>query len=264
MLSDLKNMLIELWLSRDLVGQLIYRDFIVNYRQSYLGFLWAIFPQLVTVVIFTFLANKRVFDMGQTDLPYVIHALWSVSVWQLFASSIVKCTDSLVKAGSLVTKINFNKEALVFASLGQPILDFVVRLVPIAIVFVWFGFIPSVSALWLPAILFFMLLLALGIGFFLALINLVLRDIGNIVSMIVTFGMFFAPILYPPPVKEPFYLVNVLNPFSPFLISTQELLSGSSLSHFNLLCVMGLLSIGVFFTGWRVFRVTMPRIAERA
>lgn len=254
----------SVWQSRELILRLMKRDFSVRYRQSLLGYVWAVLPQIVTVALFTFLAKHRVFDMGETSLPYVLHALWSLSVWQLFSSCLVGSTNSLVNAGSLVTKINFTKEALVFASVGQAGIDFLIRLLPITAVFIWYGYLPSIQALAIPLILILVIMMALGIGFFMAILNLVFRDAGNAISMILTFGMFLAPILYPPPIREPFALVNTLNPFSPLVIATQELLAGQTLSQMTALPVAAGIAIMVFLLGWRVFYITLPRIAERA
>ena len=258
------GMFLGVWRSRWLIRQLLYRDFTVRYRQSYFGYIWAVLPQLATVAIFAFLMRYRVFDMGETAMPYIIHALWSVSLWQLFSSTLINCTKCLVDAGALVTKINFPKESLVLAAMGQPLLDFLIRLVPMAIVMVWVGFVPSLQSIWTVIIIVFLMLLCLGCGFILAVINLVLRDVGNIIGMVLTFGMFFSPILYPPPVREPFIWVNILNPFSPFLISTQELLIGAEFSHPYLLVFMSIFAVVLFLFGWKVFCISMPRICERA
>lgn len=253
-----------LWQSRELVWRLMIRDFSVRYRQSIFGYLWAVLPQIITVAIFAFLSKHRVFDMGETTLPYVIHALWSISVWQLFASCLMGCTNSLVNAGALVTKINFSKEALVIAATGQGIVDFLIRLIPVTAVFIWLHFTPSWQAIAIPLLLLAVILMAVGIGFFMAIINLVIRDAGNAMGMLLTFGMFLAPILYPPPIREPFLVVNYLNPFSPLLIATQRLLAGQEIIFSTPLIVAISLSIGLFLTGWRVFHITMPRVAERA
>lgn len=259
-----REMVRNLWDARELVLRLAQRDYSVRYRQSVLGYVWAVAPQVITVGIFAFLARYRVFEMGQPTLPYLVHALWSISVWQLFSVSLVNCTNSLVTAGALVTKINFPKESLVVASTGKSCIDFLIRLVPVFVVMLWTGFVPSMSTLFIPVILLLVLLFAIGVGFILSVINLVIRDMGNMVSMVMTFGMFLSPILYPPPVTEPFSLVNVLNPFSPLLIATQDLLAGAPLSHPVALGVSSVLAIVVFALGWRVFCITMPRVSERA
>ncbi len=254
----------ELWASRELIWRLIQRDISVRYRQSYIGYIWAVVPQVATVALFTYLSRHRVFDMGATQLPYVIHALWSISVWQLFSTCLIGCTNSLVNSGTLVTKINFPKESLVIAATGQSIFDFLIRLLPVIFVMWWYEFLPGWEIIFIPFILFILVLLALGVGFILSIVNLVIRDVGNTISILLTFGMFLSPILYPPPLLEPFSLVNTYNPFSPLLIATQNFLSGSSLFYPNAMLIMIILSFTIFFLGWRIFHITMPRIAERA
>jgi lipopolysaccharide transport system permease protein len=258
------EMLRDLVRSRELIWRLIVRDLSVRYRQSVLGYTWAILPPIVMVAVFTFLSRTRVLNIGQTSFPYVSYALWSIGIWQLFAGSLQACTNSLTSAGSLVTKINFPKEALIFGAIGQPLFDFVARLIPVTIVFIWQGVVPAWQALFLPFVFVPLLLLALGFGFVLAVANLLLRDIGNALGIVLAFGMFLAPIVYPPPVEWPFVLINTLNPFSPLLIATQDLIGSGHLSMpgtLTLACVFAFLA---FFIGWRFFRTAIKRIAERA
>ncbi len=182
----------ELWSARELIWRLVYRDISARYRQSVLGYIWAILPPLVTVAIFTFLTSNRVLPIGEMPLPYPVFALWSIGVWQLFSQSLAACTNSLTNAGSLVTKINFPKETLVISAVGQPLIDFLIRLLPTIIVFFWYEIIPSLAALWIPILLIPVILMAIGLGFFFAIANLAIRDIGNAVGMALTFGMFAA------------------------------------------------------------------------
>jgi lipopolysaccharide transport system permease protein len=250
--------------SRELIWRFILRDLSVRYRQSFLGYAWAVFPPVVTVAIFAYLSRTRILPIGQTSLPYVSYALWSIGIWQLFSGSLQACTNSLTSAGSLVTKINFPKEALLFGAIGQPIFDFFVRLIPVIIVFIWQGVVPAWQALFLPFVFVPLLLLALGFGFFLAIANLLLRDVGNALGIVLTFGMFLAPIVYPPPVDWPFVLINILNPFSPLLIATQDLIGTGDLSRPGTFIFSCLFAFLVFFIGWRFFRMAINRIAERA
>jgi lipopolysaccharide transport system permease protein len=258
------SMAIEIWNSRELLWRLINRDVSARYRHSYFGYIWAIVPQVVTVIIFSILSSRRVISIGELSMPYVIHAIWSVSVWQLFASCVLSSTNSLVNAGSLVTKANFPKSILVFSACGQAFLDFAIRLVPIVFVMLFYKFIPSWHTLFIPFILICIMLLALGVGFVLSILNLALRDIGSFLSIALSFGVFLSPVFYPPPSTHPFSLVNILNPFSPLLIATQEMLSGMTFNYPISLMVMIFVSFICFLSGWRLFNVTMPRITERA
>jgi lipopolysaccharide transport system permease protein len=262
--SGWRVMVGDLISSRRLIWLLICRDISVRYRHSFLGYGWAVIPQVATVAIFAFLHSWHVLPMGQTRLPYVIFALWGISVWQLFAGCLAACTSSLAGAGSLVTKINFPRESLVIAAIGQPIFDFLVRLLPIAAVFVWYGVVPSSKALFLPLLLCPVVLLALGLGFIASIANLAVKDVGNALGMALTFGMFLTPVLYPAPVRWPFVLINYLNPVSPLLTATHDLIAAAALEHPWTCAVACLFSVIVFFVGWRTFRATILRASAYA
>jgi lipopolysaccharide transport system permease protein len=254
----------ELVESRRLIWLLILRDISVRYRQSILGYIWAIIPQLATVSVFAFLHASRVLPIGGTRIAYVAYALWGISVWQLFAGCLSSCTASLVSSGSLVTKVNFPREALVIAAVGPPLFDFTVRLVPVVAVFIWYGVMPSWGAIFVPLVLLPVMLLALGLGFVLSIANLVIRDTGNALGTVLTIGMFLTPVLYPPPVRWPFFLVNLLNPLSPLLTASQDLIAEGFLTRPEMFAVACLFSLVFALAGWRAFRVTIPRVAGYA
>lgn len=254
----------ELADSRRLIWLLIQRDISVRYRQSILGYIWAVIPQLATVSVFAFLHASRVMPIGGTRIAYVAYALWGVSIWQLFAGCLASCTSSLVASGSLVTKVNFPRETLVVAALGQPAFDFVVRLLPVVAVFVWYDVAPSWGIVFIPLVLLPIMLLALGLGFILSIVNLVIRDTGNALGTVLTIGMFLTPVLYPAPVRWPYYLVNVINPLSPLFTASQDLIAGGFLTGPRMFAAAGVISLAVALVGWRAFRVTIPRVAGYA
>lgn len=250
--------------SSELIWRLVARDFSVRYRQSILGYAWAVIPPIVTVGVFAFLNTSRVLPIGQTAIPYVAYALWGISVWQLFSGCLSACTNSLVSGGSLVTKINFAREALVIAALAQPVFDFVVRLLPVVLVFIGYGVLPSWGIVFLPLVLLLIVLLALGLGFILSIANLAIRDTANALGMVLSVGMFVTPVLYPPPVRWPFYFVNILNPLSPLLTASQDLIAYGALTRPETFILSCLFSLAVFIGGWRFFHLAVARIAEYA
>lgn len=257
-------MVSELLDNRRLIWLLICRDISVRYRQSVLGYVWAVIPQMVTVGAFAILNAWRVVPMGKTAVPYVIYAAWGISIWQLFAGCVSSCTLSLVSSGSVVTKINFPRETLVIAAIGQPIFDFLVRLVPVIVVFAWHGFAPSWSAVCLPLAILPIILLALGVGFILSIANLAIKDTGSALGTALTIGMFLTPVLYPPPVRWPFTLINSMNPISPLLTGTQDLIAVGMLTRPESFIGSCLFSIAALLLGWRAFRAAILRAAAYA
>ncbi len=249
---------------RNLLYQLIMRDLVTRYRQSMLGYVWAIVPQLLTVLVFYLLTQQRMLNLGKTEMPYVLHALWGVSLWQYFSACLVNATSALSRAENLVKKVNFPQEVLVFACVGQPLVDFIIRLFPFLLLCYVSDFVPAWQSIFILVPLLFLTLLVFAVGLAGSILNLVVRDVSNALSMLLMIGMFLSPILYPEPVTFPASLLNWLNPFSPYLIVSRDLMMGSPLHNLDVVMLTGLLTIGAFVTSWFVFRVTIQRIAEKA
>lgn len=258
------NILREFLDSRELIWRLILRDVAARYRQSILSYFWAILPSIATVSVFVLLKTSGTIPINETPLPYVAYALWGISLWQLFAGCLASSTGSLAAAGSLVTKVNFPKVALVFASAGSPIFDFVVRLVPLAVVFTSYGVPFKWQIIFMPFALAPLILLALGVGFVMSVANLVLRDVGNGLSIALTLGMFITPVLYPPPSEWPFVLINIVNPASPLLIASQDLVAYGGLTMSAAFISSWIVSLLVFLAGWRFFNLALPRVSQLA
>jgi lipopolysaccharide transport system permease protein len=103
-------------------------------------------------------------------------------------------------------------------------------------------------------------LLALGLGFVLSIANLVIRDTANALGTALTIGMFLTPVLYPPPVRWPFYLINLCNPLSPLLAASQDLIAEGFLTKPEMLAAACIFSTALFLAGWRAFRITILRV----
>ena len=249
--------------SRELTWRLFRRDFSARYRQSLLGYVWAVAPTLLTVLAFAYLNRAKILPIGPTELPYPLFAVIGLTVWQVFASGLLKTTQSVAAAGGLIVKINFAQESLVLAAFLESLFDGLVRTLLVVALFAWYGVAPAWTVVFVPLLLVPLAMFTLGLGFVLSIANAVFRDFASGVLLVLTFAMFLAPVVYPPPSAWPHVLVNYLNPASPFLIATRDLVSGGGLSNPASLLIASVAGGLMFVCGWRVFRLAMPRIAER-
>lgn len=249
--------------SRELTWSLFLRDFSVRYRQSILGYFWALLPPLLATAAFWALDRSAILPVGPTSLPYAVYVFLGLMVWQFFSGGLVQTAQSLVVAGSFVGRINFPREALVVAAFGQAVVELLLRAVLLGGLLAWFGVRPAWTVLLLPVALLPLALMTVGFGFILAPLNGLARDVTNALTVITTFGMFLAPVVYPPPTAWPQAAVNYLNPVSPFVIAARELTVGDPLSQPGTFAVASLFGLFVFVGGWRTFRLVMPRVLER-
>lgn len=262
---------IKIWLemfreligSRELIWRLFIRDFLARYKQTVLGVLWAVIMPLLMVGVFVFLNRAGVISIGETDVPYIVFALLGLSIWQLFATGLTACTNSILQGGSMVIKINFPKESLVIAALAQSVFEFLVRIGLLVVVFAIYKVIPSWMTLLLPLTLIPLMLLTLGLGFLLSLLNALMRDIANIVTILTTFLLFLTPVLYPAPSTGLFATLSIYNPLSTLVTGSRDLVIFGYMKEPLQFLVASVVSLVIFLICWRIFHMVETRMAER-
>jgi len=264
------RMIGDLVRSRDLIWRLFMRQWASQFRQTWLGYFWAVFPTLVAVAAFVLL-RRNVLPRFRTPIPYVVYAMWGMTAWQLFSGALQAAMGALAGGGPMVTRMNFPKESLIFASIGRVVFVYLLRLAVFAVMVAWFYF-RRETAQWdipwtvlvAPLALLPLLLLAIGLGMIIAVILTVAGDVGAVIPMALQFGVFVTPgVMFPPSAKWPVVLLSVLNPVSAIIDGTQGLLAHGRMAHPEFYALMAALSILVFLVGWRFLRLAMPRIAER-
>jgi lipopolysaccharide transport system permease protein len=258
-----RDMMRELVGGRELMWRLFLRDLSARYRQSVFGYVWAVLPAIVATITFTYLKGSGTLPISETNIPYPAYVLLGMTVWQLFATGLTKTTQSLVNASAVITKINFARETLVIAAFGESIFNFLIRIILIAGIFIWFGIVPAWTVIFVPIVLIPLALITVGLGFIMSMANGVFRDIGNSLTLALTFAMFLTPVIYPPPTQWPKVLINYLNPASPFIIATRDLTTKGTLTQPDGLLWVSLAGLVIFLIAWRIFHLAMTRIAER-
>ena len=253
----------ELKKNRWLIFQLFKRDFFTIYKQSFIGVLWAVIIPIVSVGTFIVLNQSGVFAIGDIDVPYPIYAVLGMAFWQLFSTGLIASSNSLVAAGSMITKINFSKKSLVIASTGQAIVSFLIQLFLIVILFVYYGIKPNIAILLIPITMIPMMLLTLGLGFILSILNGIMRDIGKIIAVLMTFLMFLTPVLYTKPTTGILATFTNYNPLYYLVSVPRKLILNGTISEWKGFLITSIASFIIFIMCLIVFHLTETRVAER-
>ena len=246
-----------------LTYQLFKRDFFALYKQSFIGVLWAFIIPLVSVGTFILLNRSGIFSIGDINVPYPIYAILGMAFWQLFSTGLITSSNSLVKAGSMIAKINFSKKSLVIASAGQSIVSFLIQLTLVIILFLYYKIAPSTAILLIPLFMIPIMLLTLGLGFIFSLLNGIVRDIGNILSILMTFLMFLTPILYAKPSTGILARITNYNPLYYLTSVPRELVLTGEITEWKGFLISSIISIFIFIICLIVFHLTETRVAER-
>ena len=261
--SIFQDIIVEIRKNHWLTYQLFKRDFSALYKQSFMGLLWVFIVPVFSVSTFVVLNRSGIFNVGTMEVPYPLYAVLGLSLWQLFSSGLVAQTNSLTEAGTMIKLINFSKKSLIFASTGRALVAFGIQILFVAVLFVWYGVRPHPQALWLPLALIPLLLLMFGMGFILSILNAVMRDIGNALSMLMTFFMFLTPILYVRPQSGFLAKITNVNPLYYLVIGPRDLMLKGNFSEPMGYWVSAAFALGLFIVCLVVFHLTETKITER-
>lgn len=201
----------ELWRYRELLYFLIWRDIKVRYKQSLLGASWAILQPLLTMIIFTVFFGRWA-GIPTDDVPQPVFYFAGILPWQLFQSGVSKAGTSLVASRNLITKIYFPRIAIPVAPIIAGLLDFALAFLILIGLMLYYGIVPT-TALWtLPLFLLLTLLTAMGVGIWLAGLNVTYRDVGYVIPFLLQAWFFLSPIVYSsnivPENLQPYYGLN--------------------------------------------------------
>jgi lipopolysaccharide transport system permease protein len=218
-LADFREIWRELAAARGLALEFVLRDVRVRYKQTAMGFLWAVLTPTL-IVISGALVRAAMAYVGGRELAASELAGMALKAlpWSFFVGSLGFATVSLTSNASLVTKIYFPREVLPLASTIAHAFDACIGGAVLLVACLAFGVTFGVGALWVPPLALCMLLLTAGAALMASCANLFLRDVKYIVQVFITFGIFFTPVLFEP---EMFGSVGarlmMLNPIAPIL-----------------------------------------------
>ena len=186
----------DVWEYRELLYFLVWRDVKVRYKQTALGAAWAILQPLLAMVVFTiFFGNLA--GVGSDGLPYPIFSYAALLPWTFFAQGLSQSSESLVSSANLVRKVYFPRLVIPTASVLAGVVDFAIAFVVLFGLMAYYGIWPSSAIVFLPLFLLLAFATALGVGMWLAALNVEYRDVKYVVPFFIQLWLFVTPVIYP-------------------------------------------------------------------
>jgi len=186
----------ELWEYRELLYFLVWRDIKVRYKQTALGAAWAIIQPVFSMVVFSIFFGKLA-KMPSDGIPYPIFAFTGLVPWTFFANGLSQSSNSLVDSANLIRKVFFPRLTIPIANVLSGLVDFAIGFSVLIVMMLYYGVVPSIRMIWLPAFLLLALVTALAVGLWLSVLNVEYRDVKYTVPFLTQFWLFATPIVYP-------------------------------------------------------------------
>ena len=233
------------------------------YRQTLLGLFWAFLPPIANTAVWIFLRQQGVFDTGEMTVNATLYILTGMILWQSFADALQMPLKIFNQNKSMISKLRFAREGLVLMGIGEVFFDLAIRMLLLIPAFLWFGVPLSWALLLAPLTILLMVLWAAGIGLLLMPIGCLYQDVGRFLRLAIPFWMIITPIIYVAPETFPGSLLVWLNPASPLLLFSRDLILVGGSSFWLPAVLVGVAAVPMFLLGMIVFRISIPVLVER-
>jgi len=257
----------ELWRFRDLFLVLAWRDITVRYKQTVLGVLWAVLQPVVTMIVFTFIFN-RVGKIESGDAtPYPIFLYVGLLLWQYYSMTLTNASNSLVTHQNMLQKIYFPRLILPATAATTGLVDLSISSIILAGMMVYYKFTPTIfGLLLLPVLLLCTILASLGLGSFLAAVNVKYRDVRHALPFLIQTLMYVTPVIYPVKMLDRYPAIKCLmlwlNPISGVITNARAALLAQGRFDWGIMGISFLMSCVYFVVGLYYFRNTERYFAD--
>ena len=252
----------DLWVYRELVLFLTWRDVLVRYKQTVLGAAWAVIQPVVQMVVFTFIFSNAA-GLSSEGVPYPIFNFTALLPWGLFSKAMNDAGRSLVTNRNMITKIYFPRLTIPVASVLAGMVDFAIAFAVYIVIILYYTFSPGSSYIFkftpallsLPLFIILALITTLGVSLWFSAMNVIYRDVGHILPFLTQIWFFVTPIVYSASVvSKKWQVLYALNPLTSVVEGFRWSLLGVHSLPWQLLAISAGIAIVLLITGLVYFR----------
>jgi len=248
------------WL--ELTKNLAVRDVETRYKRSLLGLYWALINPLVIAAIYGFVFGV-IFHESSKPIPYPVFLITGITFWNFFANALMSATASVSGNASLLAKLYFPRVVLPTAAVLARSIDLMFSMV-ILLVFILIYRVPvHWTSFWLIPILLLQLLFTFGVGYLLAALNVLYRDMSQLIALIIMVWMYFVPVMYTVAGRSP-RITDILlgNPMGAIIQAERDVIFTGHLTEPLFLWTAAMWTLLTFFGGLVLFKKMEPLFSE--
>ena len=253
----------DLWEYRELFLFLAWRDILVRYKQTVVGVTWAVIRPFLTMVVLTVVFG-RLANMPSGGVPYPLLVLCGMLPWQFFSTAVSECGNSLVSNTSLISKVYFPRMTVPASSVITSLVDLLLSVGLLALLMVWYQYLPGPRVFLLPLFLLIAFAAAFGCGVWISALMVKYRDFRFVVPFVVQFGLYVSPVGFTSEVvPEPWRLLYSLNPMVAAIDGFRwAVLGGNAALYWPGFLLSLVVVVALLGTGIRYFRRTERTFAD--
>lgn len=259
----LRDMFRDLASSRELAWRLAVRDISAQYRQAFLGFLWAFILPLANSLVWIFLNSSGVIRMADTALPYPVYVFTGTMLWAIFMDALTAPLQQVNAARGMLAKLNFPREALIVSGIYQTLFNAVIKILLLLGALLVAGLNPGWNLLLFPMGILSLILVGTACGLLITPVGMLYTDVGRGLPLLMQFLMYVTPVVFPMPKAGWAVTLFDLNPLTPLILTTRDWLTGFEPGCLGYFLLVNLVAIALLLLVWGVYRLAMPILIER-
>jgi lipopolysaccharide transport system permease protein len=258
-----KAMFADLWTGRELAWRLTVRDISAQYRQTFLGILWALILPLANTVVWLYLNSSGIVVLQQTAIPYPVYVFAGTMLWAIFMDSINAPMGETNAARGMLSRLNFPREALLLSGIYKTLFNAAIKIGLLLCVLPFFGVQPGWSGLWFPVGVLAIILSGTAIGLFITPVGMLYTDVGRALPLAMQFLMYATPVVFAMPESGLAAKVFALNPATPLILTARDWLTGVPPEHLGYFLGVNAAAIVLLLVSWIGYRLSLPILIER-
>ena len=235
----MKQILLAIWGYRDFILSSIKTEFKSRFARSKLGGFWMVLHPLALVLIYALILSqimKAKLPEVETQYAYPIYILSGMVAWTLFSEILSRLLTVFIDNANLLKKVSFPKLTLPLITIGGAFINFLMLFLMMFIVFGFLGHLPYHALGWLFPLVVLTIALATGIGIFFGVLNVFIRDIGQVMNIVLQFWFWLTPIVYMSSIiPQKYHWLLMLNPMTGVTMGYQNILLYDKVPNFTIL-----------------------------
>jgi lipopolysaccharide transport system permease protein len=249
---------------RDLLYFLVLRDVTVLYKQTVLGFTWAILNPFFSMIVFSVVFG-RLAKVPSDGIPYPIFSYAALLPWTYFSQSLTKSTESLIQGTAMFTKVYFPRLFIPLVPVFSKLVDFAIAFLMLIAMMIYYRVTPTWNVAFLPLLILLMIATAGGLGMWFSALAIQFRDVKHAITFVAQILMYAAPVVWPVSlIPEQYRLWYGLYPMAGVIEGFRSALIGKNPMPWELIGMGAISAAVILITGALYFRRTERIFADVA
>ena len=261
--KTIKHVWRELWQYRELFFFLAWRDILVLYKQTVIGVAWSVLRPFLTMIVFTVVFGK-IAKLPSGNVPYPLLVYAAMIPWHFFSNTLSESGNSLIANTNLISKVYFPRIIIPTTPMVVSLIDGAISFLIFIALMVWYACYPNWKIIVLPFLVLIAALTALGVGYWIAALNVKYRDFRYVIPFLVQFGLYISPVGFSSAiVPANWRLLYSLNPMVGVIDGFRWALLGKDAPmYWTGFGVSVGLALALFFGGFHFFMKTERQLAD--